>query len=362
MLEMNNIAILGIGTALPRYSITQEEAVQLTQTFDPAGKEDVRLLTALYRRTRVKERGSVLLEGQDGARQQSFFEFEMNGRGPTTGARMRRYMEEAPVLAMEASVKALENSKITPKDITHLITVSCTGFHAPGIDIELIKKLGLSPSTQRTHVGFMGCHGALNGLRIAKAFVDADSNARVLLCAVELCSLHFQYGADAEQAVANALFADGAAAIVVGAPKEGSAWRFAASGSSVFPDSTDVMTWEIGDHGFEMGLSARISGLIIQHLPAWCESWLKENKLKFSDIRSWAIHPGGPKILDSVAECLKLSPEMIQSSKEILVAFGNMSSPTILFVLQDLIQKNVSRPCVALGFGPGLSVEAALFV
>ncbi len=360
-----NSAILGIGTALPLFSITQAEAVELVQTFSPAGKNDGRLLKALYHKTRVKMRGSVLLENPAGSYKQSFFEQAVNGNshGPTTQTRMERYAKEAPFLALKASQQALDESGLKAGQITHLITVSCTGFNAPGFDIELIKKLGLSLSIHRTHVGFMGCHGALNGLNLAKALVDAYLNARVLLCAVELCSLHFQYGWDSQKVVANSLFADGAAACVVApapkAPKD--AWRIAASGAGIFPDCGEAMTWKIGDHGFEMTLSPRIPDLIASHLPLWCENWLRENGSKISDIGSWAIHPGGPRILDATAECLNLTQEMIKTSREVLAACGNMSSPTILFILRNLMLEKAPKPCVALGFGPGLSVEAALF-
>ena len=361
-----NSVVLGIGTALPKYSISQSQAAEMVQTFSPVGTKDPRLLKALYRRTQVTKRGSVLLESPTESYHQSFFEpvSEGNGRGPTTQTRMERYAKEAPLLALEASRQALDASGLHARQITHLITVSCTGFLAPGIDAELIKKLGLLPSIARTHVGFMGCHGALNGLKLAKAIVDAYPDARVLLCAVEVCSLHFQYGWDPEKVVANALFADGAAAAVVGPVSKAStnAWRIGASGSSVFPDSQEAMTWKIGDHGFEMTLSPRIPDLIASHLSLWCERWLKENKMKLSDVRSWAIHPGGPRILGAAAKCLNLSQRMTEASQEVLAAHGNMSSPTILFILRNLILKKAPRPCVALAFGPGLSVEAALFV
>ena len=163
--------------------------------------------------------------------------------------------------------------------------------------------------------------------------------------------------------MANALFADGAAAAVVAAPSRETEedWKVTVSGSNVFPDSEDAMTWRIGSHGFEMTLSPRIPEIIASNLPAWCESWLEENELKISDIRSWAIHPGGPRILDAVEKCLGLPGEMLRVSREILADCGNMSSPTILFILKQLILEKTPRPCVALAFGPGLSVEAALF-
>ncbi len=342
--------------------------MELASTFSPKGKNGPRTLKALYHKTRIKTRGSVLLESptKPATYQQSFFEPASNGKsfGPTTQMRMERYAQEAPRLALKACRQALDESGLKAGQITHLVTVSCTGFYAPGLDMDLIRLLGFSQSIHRTNVGFMGCHGALIGLRAAKALAESDPNARVLLCAVELCSLHFQYGWDPQQVVANSLFADGAAACVVvpGSKAPNKAWRIAASGAGIFPKSENEMTWKIGNNGFVMTLSAQIPDLIATHLPLWCKTWLKEKELKISDVHSWAIHPGGPRILDAVTDCLHLTQEMTSVSKDILSSCGNMSSPTVLFILQRLIKENAPKPCVALGFGPGLSVESALFI
>jgi len=234
----------------------------------------------------------------------------------------------------------------------------------PGFDIALIKLLKLAPTVSRTHVGFMGCHGALNGLRVASALVHADPEARVLLCAVELCSLHFSYGGDHGKVVANALFADGAAALVAGSAAQAptNAWRLLAAGSCLFPDSEDAMTWRTGDHGFEMTLSPGVPDLITQHLPSWLAAWLIQHGVTIPQVRSWAIHPGGPRILTAATSCLDLPPDATTTSREVLAECGNMSSPTILFILERLYRRTAPRPCVALAFGPGLSVEAALLV
>jgi predicted naringenin-chalcone synthase len=247
-------------------------------------------------------------------------------------------------------------------ELTHLVTVSCTGFVAPGVDVALIGALKLRPTIQRTQVGYMGCHGALNGLRVAAAFTGAAPEARVLMCAVELCSLHYHYGWNPSKMVANALFADGAAAIV-GVPAEMAppeAWRVAASGSCLIPDSAEAMTWTIGDHGFEMTLSKQVPGLIARHLRPWLESWLTEQGTALAEVESWAIHPGGPRILSAVEEGLNLSREAAAASRAVFAEYGNMSSPTILFILDRLRRQHAKRPCVALGFGPGLMAEAAL--
>ncbi|MCC6154308.1 MAG: type III polyketide synthase, partial [Candidatus Hydrogenedentes bacterium] len=212
-------------------------------------------------------------------------------------------------------------------------------------------------------VGFMGCHGALNGLRVARGFIESDPNARVLLCAVELCSLHYHYGWNPEQIVANALFADGSAAIVATAGKGGeNEWAIRGTGSCLVPESEDAMTWRIGNNGFIMSLSSRVPELIGSHLRPWMEGWLQQHKLTLDDVKSWAVHPGGPRILGSVVKALNLTKDAVDVSREILRDHGNMSSPTILFILNRLREANAPRPCVALGFGPGLMAEATLFV
>ena len=361
------LALLGFGTAVPPHSITQQEAAELAKVFSGLPHAETHRLFTLYQRTQIQTRSSVLLEAADGSSpRQSFFSPAENRTdcGPSTGQRMQRYAQEAAPLALTASQRALTASGLTGSHINHLITVSCTGFVAPGFDIALMKALPLASTTSRTHVGFMGCHGALNGLRVASALVRAYPDARALLCAVELCSLHFSYGGDPEKVVANALFADGAAALVVGpaAQVPTSAWRLVAVGSRLFPDSEDAMRWRVGDHGFEMALSPGIPDLIARHLPSWLAAWLNQHGVTIPQVRSWAIHPGGPRILTAVAACLDLPQDATAISREVLAEYGNMSSPTILFILERLHRRGAPRPCVALAFGPGLSVEAALFL
>jgi predicted naringenin-chalcone synthase len=282
---------------------------------------------------------------------------------------MQIYSRHASALAIDAARLALERSGVPPAGITHLVTVSCTGFAAPGVDIALIGELGLAATVERVQVGFMGCHGAINGLRVARALSAADPQARVLLCAVELCSIHYQMQWDPKKFVGNSIFADGAGAVVGGAAAETveaaaaeTGWRVAASGSCLLPDSADAMRWTIGDHGFEMELSPRVPDLIRRHLRPWFESWLLRQGLALADIGSWAVHPGGPRILTAVEESLGLPREALGVSREVLAEYGNMSSPTVLFILERLRERQSPRPCVMLGFGPGLMAEAALFV
>lgn len=357
--------ILGQGTALPPYCAGMEESVEVAQQHFCRDEDDKRKLTLLYRMAGVKRRFSVLLGGPEGseARHSVFPPPAHDGDpGPGIGQRMDLYERHSVPLAVTAAGEALEDAGVSPQDITHLITVSCSGFTAPGVDVAIIKQLGLAPTVLRTHVGFMGCHGALNGLRVARGFAESDPNACILLCAVELCSLHYHYGWHPERIVANALFADGAAALV-GRATDGAdgAWRIADTGSVLVPDSEDAMTWRIGDNGFAMTLSARVPELIATHLRGWIERWLDRNGLEVSEVKSWAVHPGGPRILSSVASALSLPNGSLDVSKETLRDYGNMSSPTVLFILRRLRSEKAPRPCVALGFGPGLMAEAVLF-
>jgi predicted naringenin-chalcone synthase len=208
----------------------------------------------------------------------------------------------------------------------------------------------------------MGCHGALNGLHVAAALANSTPRAKVLLCAVELCSLHYQYAWHPELLVGNAVFGDGAAALVGTAGEQGTAWRVAATGSCVLPGSRDAMSWSISDHGFQMQLSALVPELISTHLGPWLESWLAGLGLCLHEIRSWAVHPGGPRILSAVETALNLDARATATSRDVLREHGNLSSPTVLFVLQRMMQDGAPRPCLMLAFGPGLVAEAALVV
>jgi predicted naringenin-chalcone synthase len=361
-----SLAILGIGTSEPAYSIAQTEAAELASTFCLTTPEQAHTLQALYRRTRIERRGSVLLEQPEGTSPRQTFmapAVSEEDHGPSTGARMERFAEEAPPLALAAARQALERSQVAAGEITHAVTVSCTGFVAPGFDLRLVKGLKLSRDVARAHIGFMGCHGALNALRVASAFAGTNPAARILICATELCSLHYRYGRGSDKLVANAIFADGAAAVVCGAGASAptSGWQLARSGSHLFPGSEDAMSWRIGDHGFEMSLSPRVPALIAEHLRPWMESWLARDDMSLADVRTWAVHPGGPRIVSQVACGLGLADDAPAVSQQVLKECGNMSSATIVFILERLIAQDAPRPCVALAFGPGLVVEAALF-
>jgi predicted naringenin-chalcone synthase len=372
------VIISGIGTAIPAHHFEQQEAGEVAATFCSATPEQAHMLNVLYRMSGVKTRGSVILDRADGplTDRQEFFPplTEESPNGPTTEARLLRFAEAAGPLALTAARKALDRSGVSTKAVTHLITVTCSGFVAPGFDFTLINELPLRPDVARTQVGFMGCHAALNALRVARAFVLADPRSIVLVCCVELCSLHYQYGWDPQQIVANSLFADGSGACVVQSDTTISASsngtgrnhndrsldQIIDSGSMLLPDSADAMTWRIGDHGFRMTLSSSVPGLLALHLRDWMTTWLATNGLTPEEIVTWAVHPGGPRILNAFADAMSISHDELGVSREIMQTHGNMSSPTVLFVLDRLRDEGAVGPCVAIGFGPGLVAEATL--
>jgi len=361
--------ITGMGTAVPTHSVDQLQAGRIWASYTDVGEKRARTVQALYRRSGIKRRHSVLLIGGEGGSQplQTFFRpVESEGDlGPTTAERMKRFEADAPILAAQAAEKALADAGLESGQITHLVTVSCTGFFAPGPDTALVDLLGLPPTVERTNVGFMGCHGALNGLRVASAFAGARPHSRVLVSAVELCSLHMSYEWSPDALVANSLFGDGSAAVVGvgGGETTGSdSWRLVASGTCRLPESAEAMLWQIGNHGFNMTLSSAVPDIIQTHLKSWVAGWLRESELGLEDIATWAVHPGGPRILSAVEGALDLPREASAVSREVLSEFGNMSSATILFILQRLRAAETPRPCVALAFGPGLVAEAALFL
>jgi predicted naringenin-chalcone synthase len=374
-----SFVIHGLGTAHPSAALTPDDGLGIARFLAGPDVRTSTWLIPVYANSGIAHRyqvigGQVVRDILDGTRVSGspfLPTAENDGVGPTTAERMRIYAEEAGPMAVQAATAAVAESGFEPGSFTHLVTVSCTGFVAPGIDYALIRGLGLRPTVARTHVGFMGCHGALNGLRVANAFATADPAARVLVCAVELCSLHYYYGNEADKLVANAIFADGAAAVVGCSGRAATVrslasanpdpWSLVASGSCLIPDSADAMGWTVGDHGFEMMMARRIPGLIARHLRPWLEGWLRDNGLSLKEVGSWAVHPGGPKIVSAVEEGLALPAEALAASREVYAGYGNMSSPTVLFVLDRLRRAAAPRPCVALGFGPGLVAEAALF-
>lgn len=347
--------LLGIGTATPASAIGQADAALSASRLMGADERRTRAVGALYAQSGVENRHmGILTDGSLGF----FDECADRDHGPGTADRIREYMRVAPKLALRSCAEALAVSNVHADRVTHLVVVSCTGFRSPGIEFEIIRQVGLRPDVQRTTVGFMGCHGAINGMRVAAAFAEADPSAVVLVCCVEVCSVHFQYRPANGAATANALFADGSAACVIAAAGPGVG--LSGFGATLIEGSRDDMGWVIGDHGFEMSLAARVPAALREAVGPWVDRWLGTHRLNRASVQSWAVHPGGPRIVDAVRDALGLESGDIAASLDVLRRFGNMSSPTILFIIRDMLSRERRLPMVALAFGPGLAGEAML--
>lgn len=291
---------------------------------------------------------------------------------PSTKARNELFGREATKLFVDAARAAVNACpELDLLDITHLITVSCTGFFNPGPDYKIVRELGLDPAVQRYHLGFMGCYAAFPALRAAKLFCEADPDAVVLVVCAELCSLHVRTSNDPDTIMGSALFADGAAAAVVTArpgTKDDALLQLDHFETVLTPVGEDSMAWNIGDHGFEMVLGNYVPHIINDHIVGALEPLLAREPelaaLPYSSIRHWAIHPGGRSILDKVESRLGLTEEQLVPARHILRNYGNMSSATVLFVIKHILEQapepGDERIC-SMAFGPGLTVETALF-
>ncbi|MEM9364688.1 MAG: type III polyketide synthase [Planctomycetota bacterium] len=357
--------IRSIASAFPDHGVTLDEAIAYAKMLSCHSESQASKVGKLYQRTGVENRGSVLLTHDGQSLNQDFYRqpIDCDDTGPGTQDRLDRFAVEAPRLAIQSSQQALKQAGCEANQITHVVTVTCTGFAAPGFDIALIKGLGLSPETQRVAVGFMGCHALINALRVAEGLVHADPDAMVLISSVELCSLHYQTGYDSQRIVSGAIFADGAASVLVsGASDESEPTtlpQIARTGSCLIPDSEDAMTWRIGNTGFQMTLAASVPGIIEEQLADFLLPWLQRMGLSPSEIGGWAVHPGGVRIVQAVGNALALDESQLAISLSVLRDHGNMSSATLGEVLRRFQEQSVPRPWLMLGFGPGLETEVA---
>ena len=353
-MHMTDAFLNAIGTAVPPHDV-HEAFVSFAATLLPDDRR--RLFARMAERCAIEHRYSSLVPCADPAGPTLDRDgFYRRGRFPGTGARMARYEDAALPLALDAVRRLGDGARLDT--VTHLIVTSCTGFHAPGLDLQLLAMLGLRPTVERTLVGFMGCYAAFNALKLARHVVRSEPDARVLLVNLELCTLHLQETPDLEQVLSFLLFADGCAASLVSAEPSGlSLDRFH---SELLPDTATLITWRIGDDGFDMMLSGRVPGAIAAGLTRAAPRILGDPGSAPPEL--WAVHPGGRSVLDAVQNALDLPPDALADSRAVLRAFGNMSSCTILFVLDRLLR--TARPGaagIAMGFGPGLVAETLRF-
>lgn len=370
------VTIRAIETVVPPTSLRQAAMGDLLAAQPGVSRLGRRLIQASFGASAIDTRHTVLAElgAEPGCRSDTppllYDPATHQVLAPSTGARNAAYVREAPGLFLGAAKQALAAVPgLDPDDVTHVITVSCTGFFAPGPDYLVVRQLGLRPSVQRYHLGFMGCYGAFPALRMAKAACEAEPDAVVLIICAELCSLHLQVANDPDVIVSSSVFADGAAAAVVTArPLDGGVGLEIEALSSVLtPGGETDMTWTIGDHGFDMVLSGAVPRLIEAHIEAALEPLLsaapETQDGHYTALPRWAIHPGGRSVLDRVERVLGLTAEQLQPSRDVLRRYGNMSSATIWFILRSHLHARPGpdhdRVC-AMAFGPGLTVESAL--
>ncbi|MDZ7772314.1 MAG: type III polyketide synthase [Balneolaceae bacterium] len=356
-----------ISTGVPEHCYTQDFLRRRMREYVGTQEVTRRIIDRIYARSGIEKRHTVVRDFHANGNPRFFFRDDGTMERPSTGARNRRYVEHARPLYSRLARAALEEGEADPSGITHVITVSCTGFYAPEPAFHIIRDLGLPPSTQRFHVGFMGCFAAFPALRMARAFCEADPGARVLVVCLELCSLHFQGRDRTDNLISESVFADGGAAVLVEPEprRPGPSFRLDRFRTDIADDSEGDMAWIIGDTGFDMVLSSAVPDILREHIRAAVAPLLDGEDLSPAQASRWAVHPGGRAILDKVEQEMGLAPEQIAASRSVLRDYGNMSSATILFVLKRLMEEpsggeaNRGRT-LALAFGPGLTIESAL--
>jgi predicted naringenin-chalcone synthase len=311
------------------------------------------LFNRMAERSGIAHRYSYFQPGGEGGAVDADGFYRM-GAFPGTGERMRKFESVAPGLAVEAVEKLLGDEDRS--GITHLVVTSCTGFSAPGIDLALVERCGLNPSIERTMVGFMGCYAAINALKLARHIVRSEPKARVLAVNLELCTLHLHETADLEEILSFLLFADGCAAALVSADPVGVGIQ--SFQAALVPDTRELIRWHIREQGFDMVLSGAVPGAIRTALTASRDAILGGA----NDIDLWAVHPGGRTVLDAVEEAFALPPAALSASRSVLHDYGNMSSGTVMFVLDRIMRAATrgQRGC-AMSFGPGLVAETMMF-
>ncbi len=358
--------ITAIGTANPKHRFSQATIADFMLRTMELNNGDGRKLKTIFNASGIDYRHSVLEDFGPGSSFRFFPRDQAVEVLPSTEFRLQVFREHAADLSVSAIqdlTSAYPDSDIT--NVTHLIVVCCTGMYAPGLDIDIVRRLGLSLTVQRTAINFMGCYAAFNALKVADAFCRSDSRARVLVVCTELCSLHFQPEGTYDNLLANALFGDGSAAVLVEAQSAGSLrLRPECFHNDLSIDGAQDMAWTIGDVGFEMKLSAYVPDIIRGGIGRLTQSLLDKISMRLSDIGHFAIHPGGKKILQAIEEEIGITREQNRHAYSVLQRYGNMSSATVLFVLKELIgslsKKNESERILSFAFGPGLTLESMI--
>ena len=374
-----NSYIHHIETTVPDHAYPQERLSERMQQELAKKEKERRIIRQIYNRSGITTRYSVLPDFSTGTPSPLF----QMGEEPGTGERNQIYRTEATRLFIRVAEGLIRNGPFKPDEITHLITVSCTGFFAPGPDFEILRALGLQKNVRRYHLGFMGCYASVPALQMADTFAANDPSAVIMIVSAELCTIHFQNRTTTDDLLSASVFADGAAgALVSSRADRPSLFGIQGFHAEVLDRGENDMAWTIGNHGFEMVLTTYIPALIREQLGPFLEPALRRYGLaSASEVDSWAVHPGGRAILDNIESSLVLGEGALASSRDVLSSYGNMSSATILFVLKALANRMKSTNSadismqpdahplkkspkagnvLAMAFGPGLTLESAL--
>ncbi len=341
-----------IATAVPPHDVHRKFLDYAPQMLSDPRKR--RLFHRMAERSQIEHRYSVMAPSPEAAELDSAGIF-LPRAFPGTRDRMNLYERHAAALALQGIAALGLSGEERP---THLIVTTCTGLHAPGIDLEIMRNLALDDGVERTVVGFMGCYAAINGLKLARHIVRSQPAARVLMVNVELCTLHLQWTEDLEELLSFMIFADGCAATLISADPRG--LEMLGFEAAVIPGSEREITWRVGDQGFDMRLAGTVPGIVGRALPDIVGRL--RGKFRINDLSLWAVHPGGRSILDAVESSLALPGEALAASRRVLRDYGNMSSPTVMFVLKALMDEaGGGEAGAALAFGPGLTAETMIF-
>jgi predicted naringenin-chalcone synthase len=358
--------LIDIATASPPFKITQQRAADELKKRMKESVTAGRLIDAIALHSGIKQRQVVIPDAEDSS-EEKFYSAGLIELIPDTKTRMVEYEKWAKRLGKEAVTNLFANNKISQDSISRIITISCTGFFAPGLDYYLIEEFELSRDIKRTNIGFMGCAASVIGFDSAfESFKSSSDEQNILLVSVEICSLHVQFAPTKDNILANMLFADGCAAALFSASFSTLKPKLALfnTASFLFDNSDKYMDWKIGNVGFEMILSHELPKIILEEAVPRLNKILSDFGFKKQDITHWALHPGGRAILDSLQKGLNLTDEQMNPSRTVLENFGNMSSASILFVIKEILNsaelKRDELLC-ATAFGPGLTMEVALF-
>lgn len=356
--------VTAIGTANPAHRFSQSTIADFMLRSMKLRNGDARKLKTIFRVSGIEYRHSVL---EDYGRTEGYTFFSRTADFepfPSTEDRLSVFRKEAAGLSANAVADLLSfYPSFDLKKVTHLVVVCCTGMYAPGLDIDIVKKLSLNPTVERTAINFMGCYAAFNALKVADAVCKSNSTAKVLIVCAELCSLHFQADGTDDNLLANALFGDGAAAILVeGESGSKLKLRLESFHNDLAMEGEQDMAWTVGDLGFEMRLSSYVPDIIRGGIASLTDKLLQKTSMKLSDIAHFAIHPGGKRILEVIGQTLGISKEQNRHAYSVLQRYGNMSSATVPFVIREIINslrpKNQGEYILSFAFGPGLTLES----